>query len=278
MATKSSPATSVPPCPVASLFTAIIHRDDRMPWITFALFIRIDSALSDGMRPSSLSGIFLIAIALTTSFTACTTAPQPPEAIYSSAKWEKEIAALEARDRTNPPPRDGIVFVGSSSIKRWTNLAQAFPGKPVINHGFGGSQICDSVAYAERIVIPQRPRLVVLYAGGNDINAGKTPETVFNDFKAFVKKVHAALPQTRIAFISSAPNPKRWEQVEKVKRLNQLAAAYISGDPRLTFINVFPHMLGADGQPKPDIYVADRLHMNDKGYAIWTEIIGPYLK
>lgn len=226
----------------------------------------------------SASCLLLLAGTLSAGLTACQHPPRPEPIPAASLKWEKEIASIEARDRSNPPPRDGIIFVGSSSIRRWTNLAKAFPDKPVINHGFGGSQICDSVAYAERIVIPQYPRLVVLYAGGNDINAGKTPETVFNDFKAFVKKIETALPATKIAFISSAPNPKRWEQVEKVRRLNHLVEEYIRGDQRLTFINVFPHMLGPDGQPKPDIYVADRLHMNDQGYAIWKEIVGPYLK
>ncbi len=230
------------------------------------------------MHTSPLRCLLFTLLTLTAGITACKTATTPAPIPAASLKWEKEIAGIEARDLANPPQRDCIIFVGSSSIRRWTNLAQAFPGKPVFNHGFGGSQICDSVAYADRIVIPQHPRLVVLYAGGNDINAGKTPEAVFNDFKAFAKKVGAALPTTKIAFISSAPNPKRWEQVEKVKRLNQLVEDYIRGDQRLTFINVFPHMLGPDGLPKPDIYVADRLHMNDKGYAIWTEIITPYLK
>ena len=226
----------------------------------------------------SLICLPLLLVALTGGMTACqhTTVSAPVPA--ASLKWEKEIADMEARDRTNPPPKDCILFVGSSSIRRWTNLAKAFPGQPVVNHGFGGSQICDSVAYAERIVIPQRPRLVVLYAGGNDLNAHKTPETVFADLKAFVEKIERALPETKIAFISSAPNHKRWEQVEQVKRLNQLAEEFMRKDQRLAFINVFPHMLDSDGRPKPDIFVSDGLHMNEKGYAIWTEIIAPFLK
>jgi lysophospholipase L1-like esterase len=202
--------------------------------------------------------------------------PQVVEA--SQKRWETEIAALEARDLENPPPKDGFLFVGSSSIKRWTNLAEAFPGRPVINHGFGGSQITDSVVYAQRIVIPQRPRLVVMYAGGNDINAGKSADQVFLDYLAFTRTVHAALPQTRIAFISIAPNPKRWSQIETVKQANALVESHVRTDPRLEFINVFPHMLGPDGKPKPDIFVADQLHMNAKGYAIWREVVGAYLK
>jgi len=97
-------------------------------------------------------------------------------------------------------------------------LAEDFPKHRVINRGFGGSQIIDSVGYADRIVLPYKPRLVVLYSGGNDINAKKSPEQVFSDFKSFVTKVRTALPKTRVAYISIAPNPARWDQVEKVRR------------------------------------------------------------
>ncbi len=192
--------------------------------------------------------------------------------------FAKEIEAFEAGDKTNPPPTGAILFIGSSSIRLWTTLAKDFPQHRVINHGFGGSQIIDSVNYAERIVLPYKPRLIVLYAGGNDINAGKTPEQVFTDYRAFVKKVHTTLPKTRIDYISIAPNPARWAQVEKVKAANQLIEAHTKTDDRLTFINVFPKMLGEDGQPRPEIYVDDRLHMNAKGYELWKGIVGPYLE
>jgi lysophospholipase L1-like esterase len=158
----------------------------------------------------------------------------------------------------------------------WKTLAADFPGKPVVNHGFGGSQLADSVHYAERVIVAARPAQVVIYAGGNDINAGKDPDLVYGDFVALVTKIRAALPRARIAYISSAPNPARWAQAEKVKRLNSLVADYCAKHD-IAFINVFPLMLGPDGQPKPDIFVADRLHMNEKGYAIWREAVAPYL-
>jgi lysophospholipase L1-like esterase len=192
--------------------------------------------------------------------------------------FEKEILAFEAADRTNPPPAGGILFVGSSSIRLWKTLAADFPQHPVFNRGFGGSQIIDSVRYAERIVLPYKPRLIVLYAGGNDINAGKTPEQVFADYRAFVEKVHAALPSTRIAYISIAPNPARWAQVDRVRAANKLIEARTRTDARLAFIDVFPKMLGDDGQPLPNIYVADRLHMNAEGYNIWRGIVAPVLE
>ena len=193
------------------------------------------------------------------------------------AKWEKEISAFEEADREHPPEKGGIVFIGSSSIKKWTTLAADFPHHRVLNRGFGGSQLVDSVHFAERIVIPYAPRMVVLYAGGNDINAGKSATQVFADFRAFVEKVRAALPETEIACISIAGNPKRWAQVETVKEVNAAIANYMKGQPRLTFINVFPRMLGDDGLPRPEIFSADDLHMNAEGYRLWRDIVGPYL-
>jgi lysophospholipase L1-like esterase len=195
----------------------------------------------------------------------------------SLVRWNREIKALEVADKTNQPASGGIVFVGSSSIKRWTTLAADFPDHPVINHGFGGSQIFDSVVFAHQIVTPLKPRMVVVYAGGNDINSGKKASRVLSDFEALVQTIHAKLPKARIAFISIAGNPARWSQVEEVKAANQLVKEFTQRDPRLAFIDVFPHMLGNDGLPKPDIFVADRLHMNEKGYAIWKEQVAPFL-
>lgn len=192
-------------------------------------------------------------------------------------RWDAEIAAFEAADRTNPPPQGAVLFLGSSSIRLWKTLAQDFPGHRVIHRGFGGSFISDSVHFAERIVFPYEPQMIVLYAGGNDLNAGKSVLQVFSDFKAFVEKVQAQLPRTRIAYISSAPNPARWTQVHRVSTLNDLIAGHTEQDPRLDFIDVFAHMLGEDGQPKPDIFVADRLHLNAKGYALWKDIVAAYL-
>jgi lysophospholipase L1-like esterase len=207
----------------------------------------------------------------------CHTPPHNTLATHDSSRWQKDIATFQAMDVTNRPPADCIVFVGSSSIRLWKTLAQDFPGLPVVNRGFGGSQLADSVNYAEAIITPYHPRQVVIYAGGNDIKAGKAPELVFGDFVALVKKIRALAPQAKIAYISSAPNPARWAQVEEVRKLNSLVKAYCQRHG-CTFIDVFPLMLGADGLPKPDIYVADRLHMNASGYAIWRAAVGPHLK
>lgn len=196
---------------------------------------------------------------------------------HDYAKWEKEIAAFEQADAKNPPDRGGIVFVGSSSIRLWKTLAEDFPQHRVLNRGFGGSEIADSSYFAERIILPYAPRLVVLYAGGNDLNSGKPPEQVIADFKTFFATVRAKLPDAEIAYISSAGNPARWAQVERVKAVNTSIEAFLKDQPRAKFIDVFHRMLGDDGLPRPEIFVADKLHMNAEGYKLWTEIIRPLL-
>jgi lysophospholipase L1-like esterase len=193
------------------------------------------------------------------------------------SRFESEIHAFETADLSDPPPRGGIIFSGSSSIRLWTTLKEDFAGLPVVNRGFGGSMLPEVTAFLDRIVIPHKPALVVIYCGGNDINAGRSAEQVTADFKALVAVLHDALPLTRIDYISIAPNPARWSQVETVKRANREIAEYVATDSRLAFIDVFPRMLGPDGKPKPDIFVEDQLHMNAAGYAIWTEVIRPYL-
>jgi lysophospholipase L1-like esterase len=203
--------------------------------------------------------------------------PTNSVAHQDSSKWEYEVAAFEAADRTNPPPKNCILFVGSSSIRLWSSLKADFPGLPVVNRGFGGSELADSVNLAERLIFPYEPREVVIYAGANDLAGGKAPGLVFGDFVALIDKIQQRLPNTRVAFIASAPNPKRWAIVEKVKTFNGLVQDYCR-EHQLVFIDVFPLMLGSDGLPKPDIFREDGLHMNARGYAIWKEAIGPQLK
>ena len=204
-------------------------------------------------------------------------APLPFTAGAATNAFEPEIRAFESADSTNPPPKNGILFIGSSSIRLWKTLAADFPGLRTINRGFGGSQIADSIHYAERIVIPYAPRQIVMYAGGNDINAGKSSEEALADFQKFVERVHRSLPETRIAYISIAPNPARWSQVDRVRRANELIADFTRKDPRLSFITVFAAMLGPDGKPRPELFVEDQLHMNSEGYKLWREIVGKHL-
>lgn len=193
------------------------------------------------------------------------------------AKWEKEISAFERSDATNPPPKGAIVFVGSSSIRLWKTLAEDFPALRVINRGFGGSEVVDSTHFADRIVVPYAPRQVVVYAGANDINNGKTAEQVAADFRSLVEKLRSRLPHLPVAFIAIAGNPARWAQIEKVRRANTLIADYCKATPGLAFIDTHREMLGADGLPRPELFVEDRLHMNAEGYRLWKRVVGPFL-
>lgn len=192
-------------------------------------------------------------------------------------RWESSIAAFEKQDQENPPPKGGILFVGSSSIRGW-DLDEYFPNLPVVNRGFGGSQVADSVHFADRIVLPHRPRIIVLYAGDNDVAAGKSPQQVFADYKRFVETVHAALPKTRIVFIAIKPSLKRWSLWEKMREANGLVEEKTRADKRLEFVDVAKPVLGSDGKPIPEIFKSDGLHLNAQGYKLWTSLLMPYLK
>lgn len=209
---------------------------------------------------------------------ACAPQPVLRTAVSPSSQWEPDIASFEAADRANPPASGGIVFVGSSSIRMWQTLQNDFPGLPVLNRGFGGSELSDAVRFASRIVLPYKPRIVVLYAGDNDLNAGKTPHRVFADFMEFVGTLRRDLPGTRVVFIAIKPSIARISIVDKIRAANQLIRDYIATDPRLAYVDVFTPMLDASGQPRHELFLEDGLHMNAKGYAIWRDLVAPVIR
>lgn len=192
-------------------------------------------------------------------------------------RWAKEMAAFDQADEKGGPAPGGVVFVGSSSIRLW-DLPRWFPGLPVTNRGFGGSEIADAVRHADRLVIRHAPRVVIFYAGDNDLANGKTPETVAADYRAFVARVHAALPETRIAFIGIKPSVQRWGLIERVREANRLVRAFAAGNDRLGFVDVDGPMLGWDERPRPELLAADGLHLSDEGYALWTTLVMPFVK
>ena len=197
---------------------------------------------------------------------------------HDFSQWEKSIAAFEASDRTAPPPKNGILFVGSSTIVRWKTLQQDFPGLPVINRGFGGNQIVDSTHFAERMIVPYAPRLIVLRAGGNDIHAGKSPEQVFGEFKDFVATIHGKLPKAEILYISQPPTIARWDEREALKTLNALIAAHVKTDRRLKYVETYDTTLDSKGQPRPELFVEDKLHFSPEGYKVMLERVKPAIR
>lgn len=231
------------------------------------------SLTSTGRLAAALA--FVLQMGLTHSLVA--DAPSPPPAT-SDLRFEAQIRAFEAQDKTNPPPQGAVLFIGSSSIGRWKTLAKDFPGIKVINRGINSTEISDWVAYTGRLVIPYRPRLIVLGAGTNDIHNGKTPEQVLTDFQAFVGNVRAALPDTRIAFLGINPAPSRWAEREKQQEANRLIKSDIAAQRNMVYIELWGVELGADGSPREDLFVTDRLHPSPAGYKVRADVVRAYLK
>jgi lysophospholipase L1-like esterase len=216
--------------------------------------------------------MFLAAASITVG--AQQPALQPPQ---DPNRWEPAIQKFEEQDKQTPPPKGGIVFVGASSIVRW-NLAEWFPDlKDAINRGFGGSEMADSAKYASRVVVPYAPRTVVLYPGENDIARGTTPETVGVGFAKFYQTVHSALPKTRIIAIGLKPTPARWHLNDSFLEANALIRGYCQSHSNCTYLDVSHDMLGADGKPKPELFISDGQHMTPEGYKIWSRLIRPLL-
>jgi lysophospholipase L1-like esterase len=197
--------------------------------------------------------------------------PPPPQA------WQAEIERLVADDNAHPPPRHAVLFVGSSSIRMWTTLARDFPGVPVIERGFGGSAIADSTYFVDRIVVPYRPKVIVMYAGDNDIAEGESPRQVLDEFEAFVARVRGALPGVAIVYISIKPSLARAAMWPRMREANRLIAAWSRPQPRVTFVDVATKMLGADGKPRAALFRDDGLHMTRAGYAVWIDALQPVL-
>ncbi len=195
---------------------------------------------------------------------------------YKLSIWEPAIQKFEAHDRLNPPAENGILFVGSSSIRFW-DLSKYFPDRRVINRGFGGSQMVDSLYFADRIVLPYRPETIVVYAGDNDVDRGTAPETVADDFKRFAAKVHAALPETKIIYIAIKPSLRRWNLYDQMAKANEMIAEFAESDPRITFADIATPMLNEQGTPKPELFIEDGLHLSPAGYDVWTSVIEPLL-
>ena len=191
--------------------------------------------------------------------------------------WEKEIKTFEDWDRKNSFPSNAVLFVGSSSIRLWPTR-ECFGQFDVINRGFGGSQISDVVYFEGRIVLPYKPKVIVFYAGDNDIAGGKTAQRVFDDYKKFVSLVQKQLPTTQIIFISIKPSGSRWSFWNIMKNANKMIEAFSQKDDRLYYFNGAAPLLNSDGRPNNELFLSDKLHLNDKGYELWTKLLTPVIK
>lgn len=191
--------------------------------------------------------------------------------------WEKSLRSFAKQDKKSDASKHGVLFVGSSSIRLWQTAA-SFPALPTVNRGLGGAHIDDVISLAERLVFPREPKVVVFYAGENDIGAGAAPEEVLADYRTFVTLVHARLPETKVLFLSIKPSVALRHVWPRAKETNRLVSELCSTDPRLLFVDVATPMLSAAGKPRAELFTEDGLHMNAAGYRVWNAIVAPIVQ
>jgi|SRR5690349_5933888 len=191
----------------------------------------------------------------------------------------KDIQAFKAQDSLHAPPKNAIVFVGSSSFTMWKDVQQYFPEHPIINRGFGGSSLPHVIAYANDIIIPYQPKQVVIYCGENDfMNDTVTSEIVTDRFVTLFNIIRNALPKADIVFISMKPSPSRARLMPQIASANTAIADFLKKKPRTAFVDIWKPMLDEQGAPRKELFLKDMLHMNKQGYAIWQKALEPHLK
>ena len=190
-----------------------------------------------------------------------------------------EIANFKKKDAVSFPPDNAILFVGSSSFRKWQDVATYFPNYTIINRGFGGSALPDVIRYEQDIIFPYHPKQIVIYCGENDVASSDTisAQIVFDRFKKLYLDIRAVMPNVPVLFVSLKPSPSRWQMRDRMMGTNKLIKKYLTKKSNAAFVSVWNDMLGADGKSMPNIFEADNLHMNEKGYAIWQKLIQPYL-
>jgi lysophospholipase L1-like esterase len=193
--------------------------------------------------------------------------------------FAQDVAEFRKQDSISFPAKNAILFIGSSSFTMWTDVNDYFPGYTIVNRGFGGSSLTDLIFYADDIIFPYKPRQIVIYCGENDLAASDTvsAEMVFERFKTLYQKVRKKLPFISIVYVSMKPSPSRQHLAEEIKYGNQLIKQYLTPRKQSKYVDVHKLMLGSDGEPMPDIFLEDNLHMNAKGYSIWQKALKPHL-
>ncbi|OWU65812.1 MAG: G-D-S-L family lipolytic protein [Armatimonadetes bacterium Cent15-Ar3] len=192
--------------------------------------------------------------------------------------YQKELDAWREADAKNPPKPGMILFIGSSTFTNWKTVDKAFPSKNVLNRAYGGSGLGHLIR-DYKVFTAYKPKQIAVYCGENDLAGGKTAAyAVFENFKKFFGLVRKELPTVDILYCAMKPSPSRWQLRAKYTYGNQLIKDFLATQPRADYISCWDAMLGSDGRPDPSIFGPDMLHMNAKGYAIWTRILEPKLK
>jgi len=221
------------------------------------------------MKKLKIAGILVFLLMTTGSFAQIS---HPPF-------WE-DIQSFKKQDSIIAPAKKQILFVGSSSFTKWTDVQNYFPGYKIINRGFGGSSLPDVIRYADEIIIPYRPKQILIYCGENDLAASDTitAQIVFNRFKKLFVLIRKTLPRVPIVFVSLKPSPSRAHLMPKMTAANTMIKNYLSKNKSTGFVDVYHKMLKPNGKPLDNIFLEDKLHMNAEGYKIWLKAIKPYLK
>ena len=190
-----------------------------------------------------------------------------------------DIQYFKKQDSVSFPPKNAILFIGSSSFTMWKGVQDSFPGYTIINRGFGGSTLSDQIRYEKDLIVPYEPKQIVIYCGENDLASSDTvtAQTVLERFKTLYADIKSKFPEVSIAFISLKPSPSRRHLFSKMQQSNKMIKEFLSTQRNTAFIDVHRPMLGTNGEPLPEIFLEDSLHMNEKGYAIWKKEIQPYL-
>ncbi|MFN3794503.1 MAG: GDSL-type esterase/lipase family protein [Chitinophagaceae bacterium] len=193
--------------------------------------------------------------------------------------FANEIAAFRKQDSIAMPPKKAILLVGSSSFRLWDNWQDYFPGRKMINRGFGGSSLPDVIRYADDVIFKYRPKQIIIYCGENDFAASDTISvpTVVERFKTLFGMIRAKYKRVPVAFVSMKPSPSRQKFLTKYVAANAAIKDFLAAQKRTAYIDVYTPMLQPDGNVMTDIFKADNLHMNAKGYAIWKQVMEPYL-
>jgi lysophospholipase L1-like esterase len=190
-----------------------------------------------------------------------------------------EIQAFKKGDSLRKPPEGAIVFVGSSSFQKWSDVQDYFPGYTILNRGFGGSSFPDVIRYADDVIFPYKPKQVLVYCGDNDLASSDSisAQTVYRRFVKLFSLIRSRLPEASIVFVSIKPSPAREHLMPKAKAANALIRKFLKGKTRTAYVDVYTPMLQPNGRPKPELFVEDNLHMNSSGYQIWQQQLEPAL-
>lgn len=214
--------------------------------------------------------VLLVATILASPAISHAQAPDPDPGRFAAT-----IESFGKWDQQNAAPDNPILFVGSSSVRFWPTAA-AFPGKPVVNRGFGGSEISDVIHYFDQVVRPYGPAKIFLYAGDNDIGRGKGPAQVFDDYLELAAMVESAFPDARLYYLSIKPSDARWKHWPAMMEANALIREHAKQHDNLGYVDLASPLLDDNGQTK-SVFVEDGLHLNEFGYSLWQQAMLPYL-